>query len=162
MAGGRPVGAVVSQLKLPPALSAVRGKRSETAHSKLSVTKPPKPEGLPEDLSALWDSTVDALDEAGLITAVDGPTLELALRHYMAAAAASDDLLAGGSTLHDDKNERDMKNPASQVFRDHSTAYLEFAKQLGLSFVSRARVSMAKGDAEDGNPFSVNGTAVNQ
>ena len=112
---------------------------------------------MPEALSTLWDATVDALDEAGLITAVDGPTLELALRHYLAAVAASDDLLESGSTLHDDKNERDMKNPASQVFRDHSTAYLEFAKQLGLSFVARARVTMAKGDAdEDGNPFAVN------
>jgi P27 family predicted phage terminase small subunit len=158
MAGGRPRGAVVSQLKLPPALSAVRPgvKSVETMHSKLSVSKPVKPEGMPESLSVLWDSTVDSLDEAGLITAVDGPTLELALRHYLAAVAASDDLLEHGSTLHDDKNERDMKNPASQVFRDHSTAFLEFAKQLGLSFVSRARVTMAKGDADDGNPFAVN------
>jgi phage terminase small subunit len=56
--------------------------------------------------------------------------------------------------LHDDKNERDMKNPASQVFRDHSTAFLEFAKQLGLSFVSRARVTMSKGESDDGNPFA--------
>ena len=157
MAGGRPKGAIVSQLKLPPKLSAVRGKRAETMHSKLSVTRPEKPKDMPEVLSTLWDSTVDALDEAGLITAVDGPTLELALRHYLAAVAASDDLLESGSTLHDDKNERDMKNPASQVFRDHSTAYLEFAKQLGLSFVARARVTMAKGDSdEDGNPFAVN------
>jgi len=158
MAGGRPKGAVVSQLKLPPALSPVRvgAKSLETMHSKMSATRPPKPESMPESLDALWDSTVDALDEAGLLAAVDGPTLELALRHYLAAVAASDDLLDNGSTLHDDKNERDMKNPASQVFRDHSTAYLEFAKQLGLSFVARARVTTSKGDAsEDGNPFAV-------
>jgi P27 family predicted phage terminase small subunit len=155
---GRPKGATVSQLKLPPALRAVRSGVSgtETMHSKLSVTMPAKPSDLPDTLSTLWDQTVEALDAAGLITAVDGPTLELALRHYLAAQSASNDLLESGSTLHDDKNERDMKNPASQVFRDHSTAYLMFAKELGLSFVSRARVAMSKGEADDGNPFAVN------
>ena len=153
---GRPKGATVSQLKLPPALSALRGGKSiETMHSKMSTTLPLKPSDLPDVLSSLWDQTVEALDAAGLITAVDGPTLELALRHYLAAQSASNDLLDGGSTLHDDKNERDMKNPASQVFRDHSTAYLMFAKELGLSFVSRARVTMSKGEADDGNPFAV-------
>lgn len=157
MAGGRPKGAIVSELKLPPTLRATRSgaKSTETMHSKMSRSRPVKPADMPEELSAIWDSTVEALDEAGLITPVDGPTLELALRHYLAAVAASDDLLRSGSTLHDDKNERDMKNPASQVFRDHSTAFLEFAKQLGLSFVSRARVTMSKGDADDGNPFAV-------
>lgn len=159
MPGGRPKGAIVSQLKLPSTVRPVRAgaKQLETMHSKLQRSRPTKPADMPDALSTLWDSTVEALDEAGLITPVDGPTLELALRHYLAAVAASDDLLALGSTLHDDKNERDMKNPASQVFRDHSTAFLEFAKQLGLSFVARARVTMAKGDSdEDGNPFAVN------
>jgi P27 family predicted phage terminase small subunit len=157
---GRPKGATISHLKLPPALSAVSPGtvRPDTMNSKLSPTRPMKPDDLPGALDVLWDSTVDALDEAGLLASVDGPTLELALRHYLAAREASNDLLVSGSTLHDDKNERDMKNPASQVFRDHSTAYLEFAKQLGLSFVARARVTTAKGDASDaGNPFAVAG-----
>ena len=160
MAGGRPRGATVSQLKLPPNLRVVRGDQvaPETMNSKLSPTRPSKPAGLPADLDDLWESMVTDLDEAGLLTAVDGPTLELALRHYLSAARASDDLLRDGSTMHDDKNERDMKNPASQVFRDHSAAFLEFAKQLGLSFVARARVTTAKGDANDeGNPFRVTG-----
>jgi P27 family predicted phage terminase small subunit len=157
MPGGRPRGAIVSELKLPPTVRATRSgaKTTETMHSKLAKTRPEKPANMPAVLDALWESTVEALDEAGLITPVDGPTLELALRHYLAAVAASDDLLQSGSTLHDDKNERDMKNPASQVFRDHSTAFLEFAKQLGLSFVSRARVTMSKGESDDGNPFAV-------
>lgn len=160
MAAGRPKGATVSRLKLPPNLQAVRADQSslETMNSKLSPTRPPKPEGLPLAVSELWDSMVDDLDEAGLLTAVDGPTLELALRHYLSAARASDDLLRDGATMYDDKNERTMKNPASQVFRDHSSAFLEFAKQLGLSFVARARVVTAKGDASDeGNPFRVVG-----
>lgn len=148
----------VSQLKLPPALRLVGDKTLDTGsmHSMVSTTGPQQPEGLPKELAALWDTLVGELDDAGLISVIDGPTLELALRHYLAAVKASDDLLTGGSTTYDDKNEREMKNPASQVFRDHSTAYLEFAKQLGLSFVARARTPGTKGDADgDDNPFKI-------
>jgi P27 family predicted phage terminase small subunit len=159
MAGGRPKGAIVSQLKLPPTVRATRAGETATStmHSKMSATRPAKPADLPDEISTMWDMLVDSLDEAGLLASVDGLAIELALRHYVAAVKASDDLLTGGSTTYDQKNERDMKNPASQVFRDHSTAFLEFAKQLGLSFVARARVNTDKGDADGDarNPFAI-------
>lgn len=160
MPGGRPKGAIVSQLKLPPALRGIRDTETvaETMNSKLAATRPEKPTGLPEAASVVWDSLAEKLDDAGLLAAVDGPTLELAIRHYLAAVQASDELLGSSVTLHDEKNARDMKNPASQVFRDHSTAFLEFAKQLGLSFVARARTAVPKGEADAGsNPFASNG-----
>ena len=59
-----------------------------------------------------------------------------------------------------------MKNPASQVFRDHSTAFLEFAKQLGLSFAAPARTTATKEEDGDGGRhglgrgFSVRGEGV--
>lgn len=150
----------VSQLKLPPKLRIVSDKTPDqtSAQSKVRPSAPEMPANLPESLQGLWTQLVDELDDAGLISSVDGPTLELALRHYAAAVAASDELLDGGATAYDEKNERTMKNPASQVFRDHSTAFLEFAKQLGLSFTARARTTVAK-EADDGagNPFAVNG-----
>lgn len=150
----------ISGLKLPPKLRLVSDKTPDesSAHSKVRLSAPEMPADLPESLHELWTRLVDELDSAGLISAVDGPTLELALRHYAAAVAASDDLLSNGATAYDEKNERTMKNPASQVFRDHSTAFLEFAKQLGLSFTARARTTVAK-EADDGagNPFAVNG-----
>ena len=158
MAGGRPPGAIVSQLKLPPNVRATRKgeKVTATAHSKLSPTRPKRPESLPAELVDIWEYLVDQLDDAGLLAGVDGLALELAIRHYAAAVKASDDLNETGPTLHDAKNNREMKNPSSQVFRDHSTAFLEFGKQLGLSFVARARVTMNKGDADaDSNPFAV-------
>jgi len=149
----------VSELKLPPNLRLVTDKSPDvsSANASISPTAPERPDGLPESLHGLWDKLVSELDDAGLIAVVDGPTLELALRHYAAAVQASDELLGGTSTMHDDKNDRVMKNPASQVFRDHSTAFLEFAKQLGLSFTARARTTVAK-EADDGsrNPFAVN------
>ena len=149
----------VSELKLPPKLRLVTDKTPDgsSANALVKPTAPEMPADLPERLRDLWSHLVRELDDAGLISAVDGPTLELALRHYAAAVAASDDLFEHGSTMYDNKNEREMKNPASQVFRDHSTAFLEFAKQLGLSFTARARTTVAK-EADDGssNPFAVN------
>jgi P27 family predicted phage terminase small subunit len=119
---------------------------------------PAKPEQLPPRVSELWDEIGAALDDNGLIAACDGPTLELALRHYLAAVAAADDL-GEAPRLYDDKNERPMKNPSSQVFRDHSTAYLEYAKQLGMAFAARARIPAQKGDDGGGeeNPFAAPG-----
>lgn len=150
----------VSELKLPPKLRLVTDKTPDTssAQSMVRPSAPEMPAGLPENLRDLWSKLVSELDDAGLISSVDGPTLELALRHYAAAVAASEELLSGGATEFDHKNQRTMKNPASQVFRDHSTAFLEFAKQLGLSFAARARTTVTK-EADDGtsNPFAVNG-----
>lgn len=126
-----------------------------TAATAIKPLRPKMPDGLPKDLHELWDEIVDALDAAGLIAQCDAVTLELALRHYLVARKASNALLRSSVTTEDKKNDRVMKNPASQVFRDHSTAYLEFAKQLGLTFVSRARVPLGdKGDGNDGNPFA--------
>lgn len=150
----------VSEKKLPPKLRLVTDKTpdSSSANSKIRPTAPERPEDLPDNLVELWDHLVGELDHAGLISSVDGPTLELALRHYAAAVQASDYLRAEGVAMYDEKNERMMKNPASQVFRDHSTAFLEFAKQLGLSFTARARTVVTK-EADDAsrNPFAANG-----
>lgn len=86
---------------------------------------------------------VSALDEAGLLARCDGPALELALRHYKAAVQASDELSAAGSvTVEDRQQGRQAKHPADQTFRGQSLAFLEFAKQLGLTFVSRARTQI--------------------
>lgn len=152
-------GAIVSKLKLPPSVQPA-GKPAPravpTAAELVRPSRPLKPAGLPEHAARWWDTLVDQLDESGLLATVDGPALELALRHYCAAIEASDALSEQGAVVWDEKNERYMKSPASQVFRDHSSAYLDFAKQLGLTFVSRAKVAMPKGadHAESGNPFT--------
>lgn len=126
----------------------------ETAQTRIRSSAPRKPDKLPAGGSKVWDEIIEALDEAGMIASCDGPTLELAVRHYLAAVKASNALMRESVTKLDKKNGRVMKNPANQVFRDHSTAFLEFAKQLGLSFVARARVPVRdEGDGDDGNPF---------
>lgn len=149
-------------LKLPNHLQPVPDKdaKPSSVADTAKPVMPDKPEGLPEQLADLWDEVGSALDENGLIARCDGPTLELALRHFVTARKASDELLdAEAVQLRDEKNDRPMKHPASQVFRDHSTAFLEFAKQLGMSFAARARIP-AKGDDGGGeeNPFAATGS----
>lgn len=148
------------KLKLPPRLRAVDGGQSDapaTLAEKAPPVAPQKPASLPESVSAAWDIIVPALDEVGVLARCDGPALELALRHYVTAVAASDDVVAE-PRLFDEKNGRPMKNPSSQVFRDHSTAFLEYAKQLGLTFVSRARAPKPdEGAGGADNPFAALG-----
>lgn len=150
------------RLKLPPHLRPVDGAQSEapgTLAEAVPPSAPEKPKGLPLAVGEAWDQIVPALDEAGILARCDGPALELALRHYVAAKAASDDVIAE-PRMYDDKNDRPMKNPSSQVFRDHSTAFLEYAKQLGLTFVSRARAPRpeeANGGGQTDNPFAASG-----
>lgn len=149
-------------LKLPPHLRPVDGGQSDappTLAEAAAPVAPQKPDDLPTAVSDAWDVIVPALDEAGVLARCDGPALELALRHYVTAVAASDDVIAE-PRLWDEKNGRPMKNPSSQVFRDHSTAFLEYAKQLGLTFVSRARAPRPEGTNADGaanNPFAAHG-----
>ena len=146
-------------LKLPNHLQPVPSKdaKPESVADTVRPVMPVKPDDLPGKVSELWDQIGAALDDNGLIAACDGPTLELALRHYVAAVAAADDL-AETPRLYDDKNQRPMKNPSSQVFRDHSTAFLEYAKQLGMSFAARARMPAKEpeGGGEE-NPFAATG-----
>lgn len=159
---GRKQGGLVSEKKLPPKLqlAAADGVRIESAATAVKPEPPSKPDSLPSEVSQLWDEVVEALNDAGLISQVDGPAIELALRHFAAARFASDQLLREGSTKFDAKNEREMKNPAAVVFSQQSSAFLDYAKQLGLTFVSRARANTDGGANEQGgtsNPFELHG-----
>ena len=149
-------------LKLPPTLRVVHpGEQADaTAHTAMQPARPERPKGLPVELHALWDEIVDDLDKAGLIARCDGPALELALRHFLAARRASNVLMRQALVQDDRAHGRKVKHPASQVFKDHSAAFLEFAKQLGLTFVARARVPLDDKGAggNDGNPFASSGT----
>lgn len=143
------------KLGAAPALSVVGPDDvPETAASALKPIRPKKPTGLPKAASTMWDQIVEDLDDAGLISRCDGAALELAVLHYAAAIKAGHAFMRTPVTQQDRKNDRSMKNPSSQVFRDHSTAFLEYAKQLGLTILSRARVPVGQGEGgSDGNPF---------
>lgn len=144
-------------LKIVSAIQPVADATSGTVAAEVPALAPLKPEAVVDDetLSALWDLIVPGLDAAGLVSPSDGPAVELCLRHFRAARDASDHLASGKPTVWDAKNERPMKNPSEVVFRSESLAFLEYAKQLGMTFVSRARTPAATKGADDGgNPFA--------
>lgn len=147
----------VSQLKLPPKLRIVTDQTPDTssANARIAPNAPEMPADLPDAARPLWEEIVGQLSEAGLIARVDGPAVHLALRHYLAAVEASDDLFREGPTVAGSMGQP-ARNPSSTVFKAHTDAFLELAKQLGLTFAARARTSLPDGKADDldrGNPF---------
>lgn len=149
-------------LKIPSHLSAVPdpaggtvGKPEVTAAAAVGGGRPQKPKSMPAAASRMWDQIVDDLEDTGLLAKCDAATLELALRHYALAVRASNSIMRASVIQKDHKNKREMKHPASQVFHAHSSAFLEYAKQLGLTFVSRARTPFGdqEGGTGDGSPF---------
>lgn len=145
-------------LKIPKYLQAVPdAEAAGTVAEKVTPSAPPKPPGFPDDeeLAELWDTIVPELDRAGLLTRADGPTVELALRHFLAARKAGDALSAGEVVIGDPAHGGQKKNPAGAEMRAQSQLFLEFAKQLGMSFASRARIPATDQPGRGtGNPFA--------
>lgn len=105
-----------------------------------------------ESLSALWDNLVPELDAAGLLCPVDGPAVELALRHFLLARTASDEI-GTDVAVADAAHGGVKKNPAEAVFRAESEMFLRYPAQFGITFVARARTPGA-GVKKEPNPFS--------
>lgn len=146
-------------LKIPKHLKAVPAgeEAAGTVAERVDASAPTKPPGFPDDdleMVALWDSIVPELDRAGLLTRADGPTVELALRHFLAARKAGNALQAGEVVLDDPAHGGTAKkNPAGAEMRSQSQLFLEYAKQLGMSFAARARMP-AKDEPGEANPFA--------
>ncbi|SDJ07702.1 phage terminase, small subunit, putative, P27 family [Frankineae bacterium MT45] len=149
-------------LKLPAHLRAVNdGEPAGSAAERIRSAEPEKPEQVAADadLSGLWDSIVPELDRAGLIAPSDGPVVELALRHFLVARKAFDQI-GDNVTVNDHHVAGGLKkHPAEAVFRSESDMFLRYANQLGMTFVSRARTPGAK-EPDDGaeNPFTSTGS----
>ncbi|HJQ00091.1 MAG TPA: P27 family phage terminase small subunit [Jatrophihabitans sp.] len=144
-------------LKLPAHLrpvgdDEVAGTVAETAPKEAPV----KPDEVADNsaLNELWDRIVPELDRAGMISPADGPTLELALRHFLLARVAADQI-DGDVTVADKGHGGVKKHPAEAVFRAESDMFLRYAAQLGMTFLARARTPAAKGrEGGESNPFA--------
>lgn len=151
-------------LKVVGPLKSVAQAQTGTAATRVSPLAPNKPKAVAEDeeLSQLWDEIVPELDKAGLLCTADVMSVEMTLRHFRAARAASDELAEGGVTmLNDEENTRygTKKNPAEVVFRLESAAFMEYAKQLGMTFMARARTAAPEGtEGGEANPFAATGS----
>jgi len=144
-------------LKLPTHLRPVTDREvAGTVAEQAPRSAPAKPAAVAEDevLSTMWDVIVPELDGAGLVAPSDGPTLELAIRHFAMARRAFAEV--GESVVVNDHHVAGglKKHPAEQVFRSESDMFLRYAQQLGMTFVARARTPAAKAGEDDGNPFA--------
>lgn len=143
------------QLKLVDEEVAAVTLKGSMAEKLRGATHLEKPEGIRsnERMEEIWDWIVPKLVTAGLAHEMDSLTVELAVRHYVHAIDASDRLLKE-DILIPGRNE-DKRNPLETVFRNESMSFLQYVKQLGLSFGSRVRLQdvEAKREAEE-NPFS--------
>ena len=150
-------------LKLPRHLSPVVTDGNSLADD-IKKGAPDTPAGFPNNkrLTDLWVELVPLLDSAGLLARVDGPAVELALRHFLAARDASDELMSGGSSVPDIAHGREngavKKNPADAVFRANSAMFLEYVKVLGMAFAARARIPGKKQDDGDDDFFAATGS----
>lgn len=152
------------KLQLPRHLSPVATNSNSLADD-IKKGAPDTPPGFPSSnkaLTDLWVELVPLLDNAGLLAKVDGPAVELALRHFLAARDASDELMCGGAAVIDVAHGREnggmKKNPADAVFRAQSAMFLEYVKVLGMAFAARARIPGKKADDGDDDFFAATGS----
>lgn len=111
-----------------------------------------------ESLSSLWDEIVPGLEAAGLLTSADVAVIEMALRHFRAAIAIDEDWFASKyeAVVEDTTNTgvSTKKNPTETAYKSQSAMFLEYCKQLGMTFQSRARTQGRDSDgSSDSNPF---------
>lgn len=142
-------------LKIASHLTSVPDATKGTAATEVPALAPTKPQAVADNeaLSALWDQIVPELDRAGLVTVSDGPSVEMALRHFLVARLAADSI-GERVEVEDSNHGGTKKSPAEAVFRAESEMFLKYAQQLGMTFVSRARTPAAKGADDGGNPFA--------
>lgn len=129
-------------------------KVQETAQDHVPALAPAKPRDVEEDpvLNGLWDELVPELDRAGLLSPADALAVEMALRHLIMARMAYSSASADGVVVPDPAHGGVKKHPAEAVFRLESGRFLDYAKQLGMTFAGRARIPVG-GDSGEPNPF---------
>lgn len=124
-------------------------KRERSSRSKASSVAPADfrkpPAWLSKTAREAWAGLVEKLDEVypEELSALDVPALALMVEHYATAAAAAksmrddaDDIKA--VDVDEAHRDRLRKAPASQVMRDHAKAFLELAREYGLTLKARA------------------------
>lgn len=131
--------------------------------TELAVVKPPRARRprrkspIPADLATpppwlsvpaagAWATLVPMLEDAlpdGALSLLDVPALGLMLEHHAIAVAAAESMRTPAGDLETvtaDEAHRDRlrKTPASQVMRDHGKAFVELAREYGLTVRSRS------------------------
>lgn len=131
----------------------------DSAQARVAPIAPNPPKCITDDdkLLQLWNDVVPGLDRAGLLTEADTMTVAAAIMHFATMKMAYDELSEYDSVIVDsDDSDTDhvKKNPAEHIMRLQSGLYMEYAKQLGMTWMARARTTIPKEASERGNPFA--------
>jgi len=133
----------------------IRGAEAETPSAprrrRRQAPLGPAPSWLSAPAKVLWRSVVPELDELypELIGKLDVHAIGLMVEHLAIAQAAAEGMRAKGNvpdTVDVDKvhGGGSKKPPASQVMRDHGKAFLELARDYGLTLGARARLDLER------------------
>ena len=110
---------------------------------------PPMPSGrMPREAQVAWLRIKTALEPVGILTEADAQTFEFMCLHYAFAVESANLLVKQGLTIIDKDGIR-RKNPAHQLFRDHSLNFRMYAEGFGLSPAARARIDLGDGEEDD-------------
>lgn len=162
---------MVSSMKSAEAEATVTELRPASASSgapapsieKADLRKPP--EWLSRQAATLWREIVPKLEDAfpEEITVVDVPALALMLEHLAITHAGARAMRGEGGWIKVLREARGAngptmtKAPASQVMRDHAKAFLELAREYGLTPRARKLLDLgppiAPDDDEDDDLF---------
>lgn len=98
-----------------------------------------------------WRRLIPALDETypELISTLDVPALGLMVEHLAIAQTAATEMRTKGNVpaatvVPDTAHGGTKKAPASQIMRDHGKAFLELAREYGLTLRGRASIDLEK------------------
>ena len=140
-------------LKKAPALSVVPVNTAGTAAALVKPRAPQKPDRVKKDpvMSQVWDEIVPNLDSAGMVAPMDAPALEMFVRHVASAIRANDAIEDYGVYKLDGSTS---VSPEVRAWISESKMVLEYAKQFGLTFASRARTVTTPDESSGTNPFA--------
>ncbi|MFC0546921.1 phage terminase small subunit P27 family [Kutzneria chonburiensis] len=143
----------------PTALRLIEGDRADRINPAEPIPRglpPVCPDGVSDDVRAIWDYTVAELDAMGTAAAADRDALlcycEAVVSHRRASA-----VLANSAVLVKGIHGGMVRNPALQIQRDSAGIIRAFAQEFGLTPSARTRIEV-KGASDDGNPFAGTGT----
>lgn len=116
--------------------------------------EPDAPDGMSDEVRAVWDATLIELRAMGLAHKADTDALhcfcEAVINHRKASY-----LLARSPMLVKSRYDTWMKNPALQVQRDSAHVVRVFAHEFGLTPSARSTINAkGLGDANEENPFA--------
>lgn len=147
-----------------PRLKVVRGEGvsveqpAGTAAAEVQPGLPKKPKSVEQNaaLSQWWDDIVPGMAESGFLATADTAAIVELLQHLHLSHEAFRLVQQEGLTMliNEEKPEHgSKKNPAEAIMRMESEQVLKYSRELGATWMARARTAVPTGGSDSGNPF---------